>query len=85
MYGMRIEPRDLPLHMQEQVAMSFLAQAGPIVPGPRGDHNMAELAFHNGQEKRTEEVITMMMEIRTRVKGEQYSLLTELIDRVRKL
>lgn len=85
MYGMRIEPRDLPLYMQEQVAMSFLAQAAPMVPGPREDYNMTEAAFHNGEAARTEAVINLLMEFRTRAKGEQHALLTELIARVRQL
>lgn len=85
MYGMRIDARSLPLHMQEQVALSVLAQTGPVSPGHSDDHNIAEWAYHNGQEKRSEQVIAIMMEIRTQVKGEQYELLTELIDRVMRL
>ena len=82
---MRIDARELPLHMQEQVAMSYIAQAGPADPGHRNEHNVAEWAYQNGQEKRTEQVIALMMDVRTRVKGEQYELLTELIGRVRLL
>lgn len=85
MYGMRIDARSLPLHMQEQVAMSVLEQTMPVIPGRREDYNTSEWAFRNGQEKRTEEIIAIMMEIRTKVKGEQYELLTELISRVKRL
>ena len=85
MQGMRVDARELPLHMQEQVAISFLSQLKPQGSGHLDDRNILEMEYKNGQRKRTEEVISLMMEVRTQVEGAQHKLLTELVYRIKSL
>lgn len=86
--GMRIDPRCLPISMQEQVAMHYLAQQGgmvPAVPGHENGYDIAEMSFRNGEAHRTEQIVEILLDRKTRVKGEVHRELVELIEIVRGL
>ena len=94
MSGMRFEGeqlREMPLHMQEQVAIRLIQPRGgiayaPLIPGPRqDDYNVMEIAFHNGEASRTEQIISILMDRKSKAKGEVHAELVELIEIVRAL
>lgn len=85
--GMRLsgeQLRAMPVHVQEQVALHYLAQWGmastvPAVPGCDNLHFIAEMSFRNGEAHRTEQILEILLDRRTRVRGEAHQELVELI------
>ena len=85
--GMRWENEqilELPLHLQEQMAMSYVTMTGglttvPLIPGPSNDYNIAEMAFHNGEASRSEQILAILMDRKSRAMGEVHAELVELI------
>lgn len=92
--GMRLESgqiREMPLHMQEQVALYFVKPCGgtavaPLIPGPRQDSpDMLELAFHNGETHMKEKVLAHLMDQKTKVKGLCHACVVDMIRMVESL
>lgn len=89
--GMRLNPdqlRAMPLNMQEQVAMHYLAQQSgvvPAVPGHENGYDIAELSFRNGEAHRTEQILEILLDRKAKVRGEVRRELVELIRIVRAL
>lgn len=124
--GMRIECsqlREMPLAMQEQVAMQLLENAGivdpdivcqnperlkliaeaevekymavckpvvtmkalPAVPGHEDLFNISEMAFHNGEAHRSDQVLQILLERKSAAKGEVHEELAKLVEIVRRL
>lgn len=85
--GMRWENeqiRELPLHLQEQMAISYVNMKGgittvPLIPGHRNEYNIAEMAFHNGEANRSEQILAILMDRKSRAMGEVHAELVELI------
>lgn len=97
--GMRLDSeqlREMPLHIQEQVAMHFIPSdkvilseegtpAQAIAPGHSNYYNLAEMAFHNGEAHRSEQILAILMDRKSKAKGEVHKELVELIEIVREL
>ena len=91
--GMRIECnqlRDMPLAMQEQVAMQLIgkpwvADMMQAVPGTENICDIAEMSFHNGEANRTEQVLQILLERKSQAKGEVHEELARLVEIVRRL
>ena len=91
--GMRIESsqlREMPLAMQEQVAMQLIgkpwvADMLPAVPGTENLYDIAEMSFHNGEDHRTEQVLQILLERKSQAKGEVHEELARLVEIVRRL
>ena len=91
--GMRIESsqlRDMPLAMQEQVAMQLIgkpwvADLLPAVPGSENLYNISEMAFCNGAMHCRDQVLQILLDRKSQAKGEIHKELTQLVEIVRRL
>ena len=91
--GMRIENsqlREMPLAMQEQVAMQLIgkpwvADMMPAVPGSDNLYNISEMAFCNGAMYCRDQVLQILLDRKSKVKGEVHEELAQLVEIVRRL
>ena len=91
--GMRIESsqlRDMPLAVQEQVAMQLIgkpwvADMLPAVPGSDNLYNISEMAFCNGAMYCRDQVLQILLDRKSKVKGEVHEELAQLVEIVRRL
>ena len=91
--GMRIESsqlRDMPLAMQEQVAVKLIgkpwvADTLPAVPGSDNLYNISEMAFCNGTMYCRDQVLQILLDRKSKVKGEVHEELAQLVEIVRRL
>lgn len=86
--GMRIDPRGLPLHMQEQVAISLVRPGvETAMEGPAHSRNHASTAdqFRKGEEHMREQVIACLMEYKTQAKCLCHACIVECIRMVKEL
>lgn len=91
--GMRIESsqiREMPLAMQEQVAMKLIgkpwvADTLPAVPGSDNLYNISEMAFCNGTMYCRDQVLQILLDRKSKVKGEVHEELAQLVEIVRRL
>ena len=91
--GMRIESsqlREMPLAMQEQVAMQLIgkpwvADMLPAVPGSDNLYNISEMAFCNGAMYCRDQVLQILLDRKSKVKGEVHEELAQLVEIVRRL
>jgi hypothetical protein len=90
---MRIESsqlRDMPLAMQEQVAMQLIgkpwvADVIPAVPGQDNLFTISEMAFCNGEMHCKDKVLQILLERKSQVKGDVHEELVQLVEIVRRL
>lgn len=91
--GMRVDSRqirEMPLGMQEQVAMQLIGKTSvadmlPAVPGAEDLYNIAEMSFHNGEAHRSDQVLQVLLDRKSRAKGEVHEELAQLVEIVRRL
>ena len=50
----------------------------PAVPNQQDQHTIAEISFHNGEEKFREKTINRLVELQTKAKGAEYALLSDI-------
>lgn len=86
--GMRIDPKGLPLHMQEQVAISLVRPDGGNSLGEnvsRAYNAAAEDQFRKGEEHMRGKIIACLMEHKTQAKCLCHACIVECIRMVEKL
>lgn len=57
----------------------------PAVPGCDDKHNIAEMAFHNGETRMKEKMVDMLMGMQVDAEGEKREYLREVLERVKGL
>ena len=91
--GMRMDSsqlREMPMAMQEQVAMQLIgkpwvADMLPAVPSSNNLYNISEMAFCNGAMHCRDQILQILLDRKSKVKGEVHEELAQLVEIVRRL